>query len=51
MYKSSFQPRPLTDKNEAIFCLSVPEIGLTKVWTYVEGGYNFAFCVKIVKAN
>ena len=29
VFKSSFQPRPLTDQNEAIYCLSAPEKGLS----------------------
>jgi len=29
VFKCSFQPRPLTDQNEAIYCLSAPEKGLS----------------------
>ena len=55
MFKAIFQPRPLTDQNEAIFCLSVPERGISKGWKYEESKklklkvYRFAFLVKIVK--
>ena len=49
VFKSSFQPRLLTDQNENIFCLSVPERCLDKVWRYEEGRCILDCCVKIVK--
>ena len=51
VFKATFQPRPLTDQNEAIFCLSVPERGVSKAWKYEESKkvYRVAFLVKIVK--
>ena len=51
VFKATFQPRPLTDQNEAIFCLSVPERGVSKAWKYEESKkvYRVAFQVKIVK--
>ena len=53
VFKSSFQPRPLTDQNEAIFCLSAPERGLSKAWKYDENweGYAITCSVKIVKLD
>jgi len=50
-FKSSFKPRPLTDQNEAIYCLSVPEEGLSRAWKYGqdEGKYIILCSVKIVK--
>jgi len=53
VYKSLFQPRPLTDQNEAIFCLSVPDRGLSKAWKFDEnaGAYHVLCSVKIVKNN
>ena len=49
--KSLFHPRPLTDQNEAIFCLSVPERGVSKAWKYEESEkvYRVDFLVKIIK--
>ena len=51
VFKATFQPRPLTDQNEAIFCLSVPERGVSEAWKYEESKkvYRVAFQVKIVK--
>ena len=51
VFKSTFQPRPLTDQNEAIFCLSVPEKGVSKAWKYEESKkvHRIDFLVKIVK--
>ena len=51
VFKATFQPRPLTDQNEAIFCLSVPERGVSKAWKYEESEkeYRIDFLVKIVK--
>jgi len=53
VFKSSFQPRPLTSQNEATYCLSVPEKGVSKVWKYEESEerYHIRFLVKIVKLN
>ena len=55
VFKSSFQPRPLTDQNEPIYCLSVPGRGLSKAWKYVEYGgqhaYSILCSVKIVKLD
>ena len=51
VFKSSFQPRPLTDQNESIFCLSVPKECLDKVWKYEDGIYTFECCVNIVKLD
>jgi len=53
VFKSSFQPRPLTDQNVPIFCLSAPERGLSKAWKYDEdgGGYTIVCSVKIVKLD
>ena len=53
VFKSSFQPRPLTDKNEATYCLSVPERGLSEAWKYNQkkGKYITLCSVKIVKRN
>ena len=52
-YKSSFKPRPLTDQNEAIYCLSVPEKSLSRAWKYGqnEGKYIILSRVKIVKLD
>jgi len=52
-YKSSFKPRPLTDQNEAIYCLSVPEKGLSGAWKYDQdvGKYIILYSVKIVKLD
>jgi len=49
--KSLFHPRPLTDQNEAINCLSVPERGLSKAGKYHENGdkYTVVCSVNIVK--
>jgi len=51
--KSLFHPRPLTDQNEATYCLSVPEKGVSKVWKFdeTEERYHIRFLVKIVKLN
>ena len=51
MFKATFQPRPMTDQNEAIFCLSVPERGVSKAWKYEESEkvYRVDFLVKIIK--
>ena len=51
MFKATFEPRPLTDQNEAIFCLSVPESGVSKAWKYDESAkvYQIDFFVTIVK--
>jgi len=52
-FKSSFKPRPLTDQNEAIYCLSVPEKGLSRAWKYgqKEGKYILLCSVKIVRLD
>jgi len=53
VFKSSFQPRPLTDgdQDEAIYCLSVPEKGLSKAWKYsqIRGKFTILYSVRIVK--
>ena len=53
VFKAFFKPRPMTDKNEAIYCLFVPEKGVSKAWKYdaVEGRYYIDFGIKIVKLN
>ena len=53
VFKAIFKPRPMTDKNEAIYCLFVPEKGVSKAWKYdaVEGRYYIDFGIKIVKLN
>ena len=53
VFKAFFKPRPMTDKNEAIYCLFVPEKGVSKAWKYdaVEGVYNINYDMKIVKLN
>jgi len=51
VFKAIFQPRPLTGQNEAIFCLSVPERGISKAWKYEESEkvYRVDFLVKNMK--
>ena len=44
VFKCSFQPRPLTDQKEAIYCLSVPERGLS-------GKSDIICSVRIVKLD
>lgn len=53
VFKASFQPRPLTDQNEFIYSLSVPEKGVSKAWNYddSEGKYHIQFLVKIVPVD
>ena len=53
VFKAFFKPRPMTDKNETIYCLFVPEKGVSKAWKYdaVEGVYNINYDMKIVKLN
>ena len=53
VFKASFQPRPMTDKNEAIYCLSVPEKGMSKAWKYDpdEGKYLIGYTIKINLLN
>ena len=53
VFKSSFQPRPLTDQNEPMFCLSAPERGFSKAWKYDKdaGKYYIVCSVKIVKLD
>jgi len=53
VFKASFQPRPLTNQNEAIYSLSVPEKGVSKAWKYddSEGNYQIRFLVKILKVD
>jgi len=52
VFKSSFQPRSLTDQNEAVFCLSVPVGALSKAWKYDENAREYLIdsSVKIVKS-
>ena len=53
VFKAFFKPRPMTDNNEAIYCLFVPEKGVSKAWKYdaVEGWYCIDFGIKIAKLN
>ena len=53
VFLSSFHPRPPTDQNESIFCLSVPERGLSKAWKYDKVGrkYLILFSIRIVKLD
>ena len=53
VFVSSFHPRPLTDQDESIFCLSVPERGLSKAWEYDKVGREYVILcsVRIVKLD
>ena len=51
VFKCTLQPRPLTDQDEAIYCLSVPEKGLSKAWKYsqIRGKFTILYSVGIFK--
>jgi len=51
MFKSTFQPRPMANQNEAVFCLSVPERAVSEVWKYnmLKEKYRIEYLVKVVK--
>jgi len=53
MFKAIFQPRPLTNQNEAVYCLSVPEKGVSQVWKYdvLKETYQIDYLVKVVKVD
>jgi len=53
VFKSLFQPRPLTTQNEAIYSLSVPQKGVSRAWNYneAEGKYTMKYYVKIIRLN
>ena len=53
MFKSIFQPRPLTNHNEAAFCLSVPEGAVSDAWKYdmLKERYQIDYLVKVVKLD
>lgn len=53
VFKSLFQPRPLSNQNEAIYSLSVPEKGVSKAWKFneAEGKYTMKYYVKIIRLN
>jgi len=51
MFKATFQPRPMANQNEAVYCLSVPERGVSLVWKLdmLRKEYQIDFLVKVVK--
>ena len=50
MFKATFQPRPLSNQNEAAYCLSVPERCVSQVWKLdiLKKKYRIDYLVKIV---
>ena len=52
MFKAIFQPRPITNQNEADFCLLVPERAVSQVWKQdLQESYQIDYLVKIVKLD
>jgi len=53
MFKAIFQPRPITNQNEADFCLLVPERAVSQVWKHdmLKESYQIDYLVKIVKLD
>ena len=53
MFKAIFQPRPITNQNEADFCLLVPERAVSQVWKQdmLKESYQIDYLVKIVKLD
>ena len=51
MFKATFQPRPLSNQNEAAYCLSVPERCVSQVWKLDElkKKYRIDYVIKFAK--
>jgi len=53
MFKATFQPRPLSNQNEAVYCLSVSEKAVSQVWKHdvLRKKYQIDYLVKVVKLD
>jgi len=52
-FKATFQPRPLSNQNEAVYCLSVSEKAVSQVWKHnvLKKQYEIKFRVKVEKVS